>query len=513
MPEKVISADSREAPLRRWVSRAMQGVLQVLVLGGLVVLGIWGHETGWQFQSARRHQPNVREDSETPRIQVDWMPREVLLGKYCATHAIYLCPCADQQGNPHRLDTLQRNTHANDAAPPAWVGAVLKLDSQDQLGGQTITTEPISPQPFREVVHGYGRLSFFPADEAELRTPLFGTVWQRRKNPYEWVNAGEVIALIDSPELVRLKGEYLQAWIEHKTAKQKAESLAQAPVSHQEKQLAAAELTEANLRLRAAAETLIGYGLPRPDPLPDTEDWTQVREGLCSLGLEDCGRELGDSPPASLLPLRAPFSGILVEFPVTVGQVVEQNALVCRLVNPARLLLVLSLPGEDAVRVRPGQRAVVHAEGSQKPEEGSVVWIEPVDNPDKAKVSVHLEVKNQQKTLKAGAWGEAEILVGEASQVLCVPKEALHRDGAAWCVFVVDHSSGEPPGGKRFQARMVRVGKSWGDRWPIVAGLLPGERVVVQGSDVLWNELRHMLTSRSQQDGEGRERLATGETD
>ncbi|MEJ5342021.1 MAG: efflux RND transporter periplasmic adaptor subunit [Thermogutta sp.] len=528
MTEKAMPSDSSGTTVRRWASRVMRVALHLLVLGGLAVLGIWGHETGWQFQiqSAQSQQPNVTRDAETLRLKVHWVPRDVLAAKYCATHALYLCPCPGQEKSSHDLhtdaqgqpapghpDLLQTNAHGADADPPAWVGAILELESPGQLEGRTISTEIVTAQPFREVVHGYGRLSFFPADEAELRTPLFGTVWQRRKNPYEWVNAGEVIALIDSPELVRLKGEYLQAWIEHKIAKQKAESLAQAPVSHQEKQLAAAELTEANLRLRAAAETLISYGFPRPDPLSHTEDWTQVREGLCSLGLEDCGRELGDSPPASWLPLRAPFSGILVEFPVTVGQVVEQNALVCRLVNPARLLLVLSLPGEDAVRVRPGQRAVVHTEGSQKPEEGSVVWIEPVDNPDKAKVSVHLEVKNQQKILKAGAWGEAEILVGEASQVLCVPKEALHRDGAAWCVFVVDHSSGEPPGGKRFQARMVRVGKSWGDRWPIVAGLLPGERVVVQGSDVLWNELRHMLTSRSQQDGEGRERLATGETD
>lgn len=513
MPEKVISADSREAPLRRWVSRAMQGVLQVLVLGGLVVLGIWGHETGWQFQSARRHQPNVREDSETPRIQVDWMPREVLLGKYCATHAIYLCPCADQQGNPHGLDTLQGNTHANDAAPPAWVGAVLKLDSQDQLGGQTITTEPISPQPFRDVVHGYGRLSFFPADEVELRTPLFGTVWRRRKNPYDWVAAGEVIALIDSPELVRLKGEYLQAWIEHKAAKQKAESLVQAPVSQQEKQLAAAELTEATLHLKAAAETLIGYGLPLPDPSPDARDWIQVREELCSLGLEDYWKELGDSPPASLLPLRAPFSGVLIECPVTEGQVIEQNALVCRLVNPVRLLLVLSLKGEDAARVHPGQRAVVRAEGSQEAQEATVVWVEPVDDPDKAQVRVHLEVKNRQKVLKAGAWGEAEIVVGEASRVLFVPKEALHRDGTTWGVFVVDNSSRETPEGTRFQARMVRVGKSRGDRCEIVAGLLPGERVVVQGSDMLWNKMRRALSSRLQQDRPNRGELATDHVD
>ncbi|MGB9689941.1 efflux RND transporter periplasmic adaptor subunit [Thermogutta sp.] len=526
MPDTAMPAESRGKLIRQWASRATQGILHVLVLGGLAALGIWGHETGWQFRPARHHQPNVRRDAETSRVQVHWMPREVLVAKYCATHAIYFCPCANSSGNSHDRKTdspreqghsglaiAQTDTSGIRTEPPAWVGAVLQFGLRDRAKGQAVTTEMVIPQPVREVVHGYGRFSFFPADQAELRTPLFGTVWRRQKNPYEWVDAGEIIALIDSPELVALKGEYLQAWIERKAAKQKLESLAQAPVSEQEKQLAAAELTEATLHLRAAAETLISYGLPRPEPSPDAEDWTRVREVLRSLGLEDCWGKLGDSLPASLLPLRAPFSGVVVDIPPTEGQVVEQNALVCRLVNPVRLLLVLSLKGEDAVRVRPGQRAIVRAEGVPTLGEGTVVWVEPVDDPVRAHVSVHLEVKNQQKLLKAGAWGEAEIIVGETSHVLTVPKAALHRDGATWSVFVVDNESATPPTGPRFQARMVRIGNLRGDRYEIVAGLLPGERVVVQGSDVLWNELCRALSSRPHQDGENREHLATGQVD
>jgi multidrug efflux pump subunit AcrA (membrane-fusion protein) len=76
--------------------------------------------------------------------------------------------------------------------------------------------------------------------------------------------------------------------------------------------------------------------------------------------------------------------------------------------------------------------------------------------------------------LQSGLYGRARFTVGQ-DRVLTVPRAAVSSIGALDRVFVVDADH-------VVHARLVRVGRSYGDRVEVRAGLEPGERVLADGS-------------------------------
>ena len=70
-----------------------------------------------------------------------------------------------------------------------------------------------------------------------------------------------------------------------------------------------------------------------------------------------------------------------------------------------------------------------------------------------------------------------------------VPHEAVHWEGCCHVVFVRDKDYLKPDSFKVFHVRKVRIGARDEKNAEIVAGVLPGELVVTQGSGTLLAEL------------------------
>jgi multidrug efflux pump subunit AcrA (membrane-fusion protein) len=69
------------------------------------------------------------------------------------------------------------------------------------------------------------------------------------------------------------------------------------------------------------------------------------------------------------------------------------------------------------------------------------------------------------------------IPVGEAREVLSVPKDALVQARGGWTVFVAADNKAEP--------RTVELGVPLGDRYEVLSGLTAGDLVVVRGNERL----------------------------
>ena len=70
-----------------------------------------------------------------------------------------------------------------------------------------------------------------------------------------------------------------------------------------------------------------------------------------------------------------------------------------------------------------------------------------------------------------------EIPVGDAREVLSVPKDALVQGQGGWTVFVAADDQAQP--------RSVTLGVPLGDRYEVLSGLAPGDLVVVRGNERL----------------------------
>lgn len=168
-------------------------------------------------------------------------------------------------------------------------------------------------------------------------------------------------------------------------------------------------------------------------------------------------------------------------------------------VNPGDTLLVIGNPddlevhvdvlSEDAVRIRPGTRVLIDQWSASGEEElrATVERVEPQGftkvsslGVEEQRVKVIVGVKTVGARLPdvgAGYRVIARFVIWEAGDVIQVPSSAVFRVGEGWAAFVVE--------GGRARRRDVTIGQQAGLTTQILAGLRPGELVIVHpGNDI-----------------------------
>jgi HlyD family secretion protein len=181
----------------------------------------------------------------------------------------------------------------------------------------------------------------------------------------------------------------------------------------------------------------------------------------------------------------SPVSGDVLRVVTESEGVVQSGTPLVEIGDPNKLEVVVDLLSADAVRVQPGQRAIIEAWGGPKPLEGVVRRVEPFGftkvsalGIEEQRVNVIIDIKEprqQWQRLGHGYRVEPRIVLWESRDVLKVPLSALFRQGQQWAVFVEQ--------GGRARLRPVEVGHENGLEAEVVSGLEAGERVVLHPGD------------------------------
>ncbi|HSE36625.1 MAG TPA: efflux RND transporter periplasmic adaptor subunit, partial [Blastocatellia bacterium] len=101
---------------------------------------------------------------------------------------------------------------------------------------------------------------------------------------------------------------------------------------------------------------------------------------------------------------------------------------------------------------------------------GRVVEIVPVADPASRSHTVKIDLP-AQSSLRSGSYGRASFVTGQ-KQAITVPQRAVIERGQLVSAFVVDDSG-------TARVRLIKTGRSYGDRVEVLSGLNEGERVVV----------------------------------
>lgn len=175
--------------------------------------------------------------------------------------------------------------------------------------------------------------------------------------------------------------------------------------------------------------------------------------------------------------VRAPFAGVVAERLVEPGEMIKPDSVVARIVEVARLRLVLNIPETAAASVRQGQQVsfgVSALPGTAF--QGNVRHVGGAVRRPARDLVVEAEVDNHDGRLRPGYFAEARIGTGEARAVTIAPS-AVRADGSRRSVFVAR--------GDVAEERLVELGEA-GDGWVEVrAGVAPGENVVVSADAAL----------------------------
>lgn len=183
------------------------------------------------------------------------------------------------------------------------------------------------------------------------------------------------------------------------------------------------------------------------------------------------------------VPVTSPVSGQVLRVVRKSEGVVDAGAALLEIGDTRDLEIVVDLLSEDAVRIAPGQKAVMTGWGG--PDLSAVVrLIEPSGRTkvsalgiEEQRVDVMLDLADppeRWRQLGHGYRVDIRIILFE-EEVLHLPLGALFRDGEGWAVFLEENG--------RARKRAVEIGQRNALSVEIRGGLSAGQRVVLYPSD------------------------------
>jgi cobalt-zinc-cadmium efflux system membrane fusion protein len=262
-------------------------------------------------------------------------------------------------------------------------------------------------------------------------------------------------------------------------------------VAQKELDKAFAAVSDARIKLATTQQGLINLGLPVDVRSFDAVPNEQLPERLRFLGLSKNLSETLDlnSTTGNLLPVVAPFDGVVATRDVVAGEFVDAAKVLIFVVDARRLWLMLDVTQQDARSVRLGQKVRFRPASGKEETAGTISWISTEVNDRTRTIKVRAEFENADGSLRANTFGTGRIILREDEKAIVILNSALQWDGDCHIVFVRDKNFLQPGSPKVFHTRKVRPGAK-DDKWTeIIAGVLPGEVVATKGSSVLRAEL------------------------
>ena len=168
--------------------------------------------------------------------------------------------------------------------------------------------------------------------------------------------------------------------------------------------------------------------------------------------------------------VRAPFTGVVGERMVSVGDYVTRGMKVVSVMRTSPLRLQLTVPQQYSVEVSVGRSVSLEVDTAPgKTFTGQVRYVSPALQADSRTLIVEAVVPNDDSALKPGSFATARIEQASRQPGILVPSAAVRTVSGTSRMFVVSKD--------RAEERLVTVGQSVDDLLEITTGLKVDERV------------------------------------
>ena len=312
-----------------------------------------------------------------------------------------------------------------------------EIEPRVPVGLATIVSDTIT-----EAVKVVGRLAPTPGGSAQLTAPAAGIVSAVPVQVGTRVTAGQLLVDLTIPDLAqnaRALGATADA--AERDARRQQELLKQGITSQRQAEQRQADAVAARAQADAASQL------------------------------------------ASRARVRSPITGLVQRVLVHPGERVEAGAVLAEVIDGRVLDLIAEVPAADLARLKPKQAAAVTVEGLAESRSGRVEAIAPAVDSLTNAAQVVIRIPNPGGILHAGTGATALVTVGRRSDAIVVPDSALVVVGDSLTIFVVE-------GDSIAHAQSVTVGARRNGRAEILAGLTPGQRIVVSGAFGLADGMR-----------------------
>ena len=295
-------------------------------------------------------------------------------------------------------------------------------------------------------------------DAHALVTPyVSGYVKEIRKRQGDAVRKGEVMAILESPELADAGAAYLAArervLLAEKTFEREA-SLWRKKISPEQDYLASkTALAGARIGARSARQKLMALGLSKAaiGRLPRRADVSLTRYEIVS-----------------------PLNGQILEKNLSLGEMVESTTSVYRVADMNTVWVRMNLLQKQLPHLKKGMAVYIWGDESMPAATGRLMFIAPLVGQETRTAIGRATLSNPDGEWRPGLFVNARIKAGEKHIPLMIPKKAVQNIGEESMVFV--------PAQGGFEGKVVTTGQSDETHVEIISGLSPGEPYVTHGA-------------------------------
>lgn len=353
-------------------------------------------------------------------------------------HSFLMVINVDYQGKKHswKWDTKE--------------GRVTMLDSSIKSSGLELLK--VEPMTFENALELKGELKFPDNFESFITPKASGTLIKTYRTMGDKVSQGDLLATVQSQDLIRLNAERSIALDNLQFSRKKMEQervLFQKRVSPEIDYInAKREYDDAQTRANELNSLISSYG----------------------------GSGNGT------IEVRAAMSGTVLQVLAAVGSNVTPASPLFKIANTSQLLAVVNVPADKLNAINPNAKVTIKPQVQESTEEalGKIKYISDVIDPKTRTAQVFIEIANQFKW-RSGQLVTAQIFENQSSKAMVVREDALQnfRD---WDVVFIRV-------GNDFEARPLELGDKYNGFVEVKSGLKAGQVYAAGNSYLLKAEL------------------------
>lgn len=350
-------------------------------------------------------------------------------------------------------------TQGSHVLGPYFARGVLRV-TQETAADIGLQVQPVEPVLLQTVISVDGMVEIPASSRTAASAPLGGTIAAVLADRAQTVQPGQIVAEVISPEFKNLQLQMLQAALNSELLQKIADSLGEARDAVSQRRLleTRSQLILASSQRETLARKLLSAGL--------SEQQLQILVQTRTL--------------VPRLPVRAPISGVLIDFDRLLGQIVQPEQSLFEVHDPRQSRVLGFVSERDSSSIRTGQTVRIRLTGrSDTILHGTVSGSSGSLGTDDRTMLIWVDLQSSSaEPLLHGMHASLTIDTGKSERTLAVPHSAIIREGSRSFVFVRDPSG-------IFERRSVRTGRSDDFHVELTDGISAGEVVAMTAAQAL----------------------------
>jgi cobalt-zinc-cadmium efflux system membrane fusion protein len=291
--------------------------------------------------------------------------------------------------------------------------------TKEQFEGTDIKTGQIENKNLNAVLKVSGKLDVPPQNLVSISAPIGGFLKSTEMLEGTHVKKGEVIAVIEHPEIAQLQQDFIEA-------KSKFDLLEQELKRQQ-------DLNKENVNsAKVLQQTQSDFNIAQAK-------YRALEEKMRMAGINKANVLNGNI--SGIITVTSPINGYVTKVNVNIGKMVNQQDVMFEIVDTEHLHAELTVFEKDITKIKEGQKVRFTLANDPDKELTATVHLIGRSFDDSRSVRIHCHLDKEDKELLPGMFINAVVEL-DGAKVNCVPANAIVKENGKEFIFIKEDQTG-----------------------------------------------------------------------